>query len=128
MDEWRGPGDPLFDAFALSEMLAAVDLLSSTGAAVVWLTSPAPGAVAYKSRAVQAFDPAPRHQRFDELVRQLPGLRPGKVVAVDLAAWMADQSLEEDLRLRPDGIHFSHDASTEVCQRYLCDAVLRAAA
>jgi hypothetical protein len=127
-DQWRSPGDPVFDAFALSEMLAAVDLLSSTGAAVVWLTSPVPGAVAYKSARVQAFDPAPRHQRFDELVRQLPGLRPGKVVDVDLAGWMADQTLEEDARLRPDGIHFSHDASTEVCRRYLCDAVLRAAA
>lgn len=127
-DEWRSPGDPKFDAFALAEMLAAVDLLSSTGAAVVWLTSPVPGAAAYESARVQAFDPGPRHQRFDQLVRQLPGLRPGKVVDVDLAAWMDGLTPDEDAGVRPDGIHFTHDTSVEVCRRYLCDAVLQAAA
>jgi hypothetical protein len=126
-DQWRSPGDPVFDAFALTEMLAAVDLLASDGAAVVWLTSPLPGAAAYESARVQAFDPAPRHERFDQLVHQLPGLRPGKVHVVDLATWMAGQTPEEDARLRPDGIHFTHDASVEVCQRYLCEAILRAA-
>lgn len=126
-DEWRSPGDPKFDAFALSELIAAVDLLSSNGAAVVWLTSPVPGAAAYESPKVQVFDPAPRHLRFDQLVEQLPAIRPGKVAVVDLATWMASQPAEEDARLRPDGVHFSHDASVEVCQRYLCDAILGAA-
>ncbi len=126
-DEWRSPGDPKFDAYALSEMIAAVDLLSSNGAAVVWLTSPVPGAAAYESPKVQEFDPAPRHVRFDQLVEQLPAIRPGKVTVIDLAGWMAGQSAEEDARLRPDGVHFSHDASVEVCQRYLCDAILGAA-
>jgi hypothetical protein len=125
--EWRGPGDPLFDAFALSEMLAAVDMLSAGGAVVVWLTSPAPGAIAYESERVQRFDPAPRHRRLDELIRQLPGLRPSQVAVVDLSAWLAAQSPEEDLRLRPDGVHFEHDTSVDVCVRHLCDAVLRAA-
>jgi len=124
---WRVPGDPLFDAFAVSEMLAALDVLTSGGAVVVWLTSPAPGAVAYESERVQRFDPAPRHRRLNELIRQLPGLRPGQVEVVDLAAWMADQSPGEDRRLRPDGVHFEHDTSMEVCARYLCDAVLAGA-
>lgn len=123
-DEWRSPGDPAWDAFALSEMLAAVDLLSSDGGVVVWLTSPVPGPAAYETPRVRAFDPAPRHVRFNELVRQLPGLRPGQVAVVDLAAWIADRPPDEDARLRPDGVHFSHDAAVEVCERFLCDEVL----
>jgi hypothetical protein len=126
-DVWRSPGDPAFDAYALSEMLAAVDLLSSNGAAVVWLTSPVPGVAAYASPKVQAFDPAPRHQRFNQLIEQLPSIRPGKVAVVDLAAWIASQTPDQDAVLRPDGVHFSHDASVGVCQQYLCDAILQAA-
>lgn len=126
-DRWRGPGDPVYDAYAQAELLAAVDTLAADGTAVVWLTSPVPGAAAYESPQVQVFDPAPRHRRFNELVQQLPALRPGKVQVVDLAAWVAEQPADEDARLRPDGVHFTHDASVEVCQRYLCDAVLAAA-
>jgi hypothetical protein len=126
-DQWRSPGDPKWDAFALSEMLAAVDVLSSDGAVVVWLTSPVPGPLAYETPRVRAFDPAPRHERFNDLVRQLPGLRPGQVAVVDLAAWIAGQSPDEDARLRPDGVHFGHDASVEVCARFLCDEVVHAA-
>jgi lysophospholipase L1-like esterase len=126
-DRWRSPGDPSWDAFALSEMVAAVDVLSSTGAVVVWLTSPAPGPIAYRTPRVAAFDPAPRHRRFNELVRQLPGLRSGQVAVVDLAAWVASRSPDEDARLRPDGVHFSHDASVEVCSRFLCNEVLQEA-
>lgn len=126
-DLWRGPGDPVYDAYAQSELLAAVDLLSAGGTAVVWLTSPIPGAAAYESPRVQVFDPAPRHERFNALVERLPALRPGKVEVVDLAGWVASQPPEEDARLRPDGVHFTHDASVDVCQRYLCDAVLVAA-
>jgi hypothetical protein len=125
-DVWRAPGDATFDAFAMSEMLAAVDLLSSRGASVVWLTSPAPGAAAYADPRVRAFDPAPRHDALNRLIRQLPELRPGAVTVVDLAAWVADIDANEDARLRPDGIHFAYDASGEVCDRYLCDALLTA--
>jgi hypothetical protein len=123
-DTWRAPGDATFDAFAMSEMLAAVDLLSSQGAVVVWLTSPAPGAAAYQDPQVRAFDPGPRHQAFNRVIRQLPALRPGVVDVVDLAAWVDQVGPEEDARLRTDGIHFGHDTSIEVCERYLCDAVL----
>ncbi len=108
-------------------MLAAVDLLSSNGAAVVWLTSPVPGAAAYESPKVQAFDPAPRHRRFDQLVQQLPDLRPGRWPSSIWRRGLPRSRREQDAVLRPDGVHFSHDASVEVCQRYLCDAILQAA-
>jgi hypothetical protein len=125
-DGWRSPGDVIFDAFAMSEMLAAVDLLSARGAAVVWLTSPVPGAAAYADPKVRAFDPAPRHQALNRLIRQLADQRPGVVTVVDLADWIAGVDPQEDARLRPDGIHFAYDTSGEVCDRYLCEEILRA--
>jgi peptidoglycan/LPS O-acetylase OafA/YrhL len=124
---WRGPGDPKFDEFLFSEMLAAVDTLSSKGAIVVWLTSPAPGSNS-RQQGTSGWDPATRMARFNELVKQLPDERPGKVVVVDLADWVAHLSPDEDARLRPDGVHFSsilgNDTSTEVARTYLTEAIL----
>jgi hypothetical protein len=66
-------------------------------------------------------DPA-RMQRLNELINQLPTLRPGKVHIVDLAGWLA--STGEDTRLRPDGVHFGGDQSAEVAARWLGPTLL----
>ncbi len=130
-DQWRGPGDPKYDDYEFSEMTKAVDVLSSNGAIVVWLTSPPPGA-ASNQKPTNSYDPAQRMARFDELVKKLPEARPGKVTVVDLADWVNQQSPEEDARLRPDGVHFhtpqngGADTSTEVAEKYLGGAVLDA--
>ncbi len=77
--EYRVPGDPVYDAWLLKQMTAAVDALSSSGAEVVWLTSPAVGDSARRSGHPDLEDlvqPA-RMAAFDSLVERLPGLRPG---------------------------------------------------
>jgi peptidoglycan/LPS O-acetylase OafA/YrhL len=127
-DVWRSPGDPVYDDYLFSEMTQAIDVLSSDGGIVVWLTSPTPGPNSKQN--TPGWDPAQRMRVFNDLVNKLPGARPGKVVVVDLAGWVARLSPEEDARIRPDGVHFSNedgnDTTTEVARTYLVDAIIGA--
>jgi peptidoglycan/LPS O-acetylase OafA/YrhL len=125
-DTWRSLGDPVYDDFLLSEMTAAVDTLSAGGAQVLWLTSPQVGAGtlgdAQQIRGVAALPE--RTARLNELIGQLPSVRPGKVRVVDLAGWL--ETTGEDIRLRPDGVHFSKETATEVAERWLERALIDA--
>jgi peptidoglycan/LPS O-acetylase OafA/YrhL len=127
---WRSPGDPVFDDFLLSEMTTAVDVLSSNGSIVVWLTSPLPGDAYVQRERASNWDPVARMASVNALIRRLPQERPGRVVVVDLAEWIAGLPPGEDARLRPDGIHFENkidnDTSSEVADTYLGEAVLSA--
>lgn len=119
-DQWIGPGDPTFDQYLLAEMTEAVDVLSSNGGIVVWLTSPLPG---LWQPAKPNWNPRERMEHYNQIVKQLPSVRPGKVVVVDLDEWIQTLPPGEDYRLRPDGIHFVQDTSVEVSEKYLFDAV-----
>jgi peptidoglycan/LPS O-acetylase OafA/YrhL len=123
---YRTPGDPVYDAWLQKELVAAVDALSSNGAIVVWLTSPDVGNQARASGDPDLTDlvqPA-RMAAFNDLVKKLPSLRPGKVQVVDLAGWMADKV--DDTRLRPDGVHFTEGTARQVSSEYLAAAVMAA--
>ncbi len=102
---WRGFGDPTYDAFMRSEMLTAVDTLSSRGALVVWFTTP------------PVRDDQARTDRFNELIRELPAERPGKVVTLDLAGWVA--SVGDSKELRPDHLHITPDAAAGMSREWL---------
>jgi peptidoglycan/LPS O-acetylase OafA/YrhL len=104
-DTWRSFGDPVYDAFMQQEMLDAVDTLSSHGALVVWLTSPPVRNV------------PDRVDRMNDMIEQLPQERPGKVVVLDLASYLA--STGKDAQLRPDGIHLSYNAAGQVARDWL---------
>jgi peptidoglycan/LPS O-acetylase OafA/YrhL/lysophospholipase L1-like esterase len=120
---WRAPGDPVFDEALRARLLQAVDLLSASGATVVWLASPTPTEGREGRNSDPAYDAvAPRIQRINELVAELPARRPGAVRVVDLSGWFEDTG--EQYRLRPDGMHFSAATSREVADRFLGEAVL----
>jgi len=123
-DTWRALGDPVYDDFLLAEMTAAVDTLSVGGAQVLWLSAPPVGAGslgdAQEIRGVAAIPE--RTTRLNELIGELPTLRPGKVRIVDLAGWL--ETTGEDLRLRPDGVHFSKETALEVSERWLERALI----
>ncbi|MBI2705638.1 MAG: acyltransferase family protein [Actinobacteria bacterium] len=122
--KWYTIGEPRFDDYLTKEMTAVIDLLSANGAAVYWMTLPRIGAPkgqdARRLRG-EAADPA-RAKRFNEIVRTLPTLRPGKVRVLDLAGWLEQSG--EDQRLRPDGVHFSPETAREVSERFLADTVI----
>jgi peptidoglycan/LPS O-acetylase OafA/YrhL len=123
-DNWTGPGDPAYDKFMMDEMLRAIDVLTSKGAVVTWLSAPRirvdPKQTDRAMRGATA-DPA-RMDRLNELIRELPAKRPGKVAVVDLAGWL--DKTGEDQRLRTDGIHFDDSTTAEVAKRFLGEAVL----
>jgi len=125
-EEFIGPGDPGWDDLVLEDMLTAVDTLNGEGAFVAWATAPVPNANLKPSQAIgpdrffgDMDNLAPeRFAAYNELVAQLPALRPGRVAVVDLAGWHAAQG-DRDLTLRPDGVHVGDDGSVEVANEFL---------
>jgi len=120
---WRAPGDPIYDEMFTARLLEAVDVLSASGARVVWVKAPVPDSGRGDRRPDPAYDAvAPRMEILNDLIARLPALRPGKVRVVDLAAWLG--SFDGTERLRPDGMHFSRETAAEVAEQFLGPAVL----
>ncbi len=116
---WRAPGDPVYDDYLRSEMLTATDVLASGGAQVVWLTSPPVGAGESgreQDLRGDAADPA-RMERLNGLMAEVVAQRPGVATVVDLAGYVEESG--QDVRLRPDGIHFSPETAHEVSSAFL---------
>ncbi len=116
-DQWRAPGDPVYDAFLEREMLEAVDLFLARGVTPVWLTSPRIDVDRSIRPAPAEPDPASdpaRMARFNEIVRDVQRQRP-ELRVIDLATWLRDRPEGElDPVLRPDGVHFTIDSSRVV--------------
>jgi hypothetical protein len=52
---------------------------------------------------------------------------PGRVTVVDLPAWLDEQQLTTDREARPDGVHWSPEASALIARDFLGEQLLRAA-
>lgn len=128
-DEWRHIGDPVYDAFLKSEMHEAVDALTSSGAVVLWLTSPRVemerSVVPRPTRSFPASEPV-RMERLNDLIREVAAERPDEVWVIDVAAHLrAGPGGELDPSIRPDGVHVSEEASGPLAQ-WLAPAILAA--
>lgn len=123
-EPFRSPGDPQWDQWLRDDMLAATDLLTAEGAYVLWLTSPLPNAnldAQNHFAGPEAVDPA-RFAHLNSIVEELPSLRPGKVGVIDFAGWVAAQG-DEDLTMRPDGVHLSRQGGESVANNFMADAI-----
>lgn len=124
-EAWRSPGDPRFDQWLRTEIIAASDALRAGGTTVVWLTAPELGAASWLER--DGVDHRAGIARFNEILVEVARRNQGMRV-VDLAAYVASvPGGVEDRELRPDGVHFSRESATTV-GRWLGSAVLEAAA
>jgi hypothetical protein len=97
-------------------MNRAVDALSANGNVVVWLTSPR---IEF-GRGQQGIDgdhpinDPRRMDRLNELIRQVDADR-DEMVVLDLVTYLRSLPGDEmDPALRPDGVHFSEEASTDL--------------
>jgi len=122
---WTHIGEPEWDALLRAEMHRAVDVLSSGGAIVVWLSSP-PIEFGRGQRGLPRghpiSDPA-RMARLNDVLAEVDAAR-DELVVLDLAGHLAALGPTEDARLRPDGVHFSEEASAELVA-WLGPALLR---
>ena len=117
---WRHPGDPEYDAQLRAGIAADIDLMSSQGATVAWVLSPyiEPGL----DRQGGPW-PEGSHKRMDRLnaiIREVVATRWDRSLVVDLQSHMrARPQGELDWNERPDGNHFSDDASYTMAESWL---------
>lgn len=114
-ENWRVLGDPVLDEYLRSEMLAAVDLLSSHGALVVWLTHPPMDVKSEPGHAGAV-------KRFNELVRELAHDRPDTASVVDLGAYVGSRSE----MIGTDGVHFAPGKADAIFRAWLGPQLLAA--
>jgi lysophospholipase L1-like esterase len=120
VDGWHHLGDPVADAKARSLLQEAVDDLSATGARVAFVTA---SHVERRTTVGEACACPDRLDRLNELMREVAAANPERASVIDLSGWL-DSVGDEDLRLRPDGVHFSEQTAAEVSRRYLLDQIV----
>ena len=102
-----------------SELLAAVDTLSSTGALVVMVLWPEVGGWAADGQPasiVRQMDPA-RMERLHEIQREVAAQRPDTVRIIDFAGWFGDRA--QDRSLRSDGVHVEESEMLRIYQEWM---------
>lgn len=114
--EWgekpRLVGDPLYDDWLLSEYEAALALLSSRGARVIWLTTPC-----HVSFGTSHTTGNPRlTANLNNVLRRVESLHGDELELVDFHAKVCpDGRFTNELagmkQIRPDGTHFSDEAA-----------------
>ena len=122
---WRRIGDPKWDDYVRSEILAANDVLASNGSLVVWLAVPQFGSVDADSmpRWQRESHQAWRVDRLNEILREAVAQRPDTARLVDLSTWMAPHT--NDTNMRDDGTHYNWTAENPVVRDFVGPAVVR---
>lgn len=110
--------DPEVDEFVRSEMIEAVDTLSSEGALVVFVLWP-PDASDDRREGFgwEQRTPPERMERFHEILREVVEARPDHARIVDLASWFGDRAT--DRAWRDDGRHIEQEEAAVVYREWL---------
>jgi hypothetical protein len=117
-DRWRTLGDPVYDDYLRSELLAATDVLSSDGALVMWVSVPYFSHLdddSLPSGMRRSHDPT-RVDRLNEIIREVVAARPDHARLIDLADWMSDKV--DDATLRRDGAHFNDSGAERIASDF----------
>ncbi len=125
-DGKRGPGSREFDSWVLREYQLAVDILSSRGARVVWLTAPCVGPAPRRNplRGTGALEPGRLQHLNRVILPELAASRSRSVVLFDLFGTICPDGefLEYDSqsrRLRVDYVHIARDGALQVADAIL---------
>jgi hypothetical protein len=118
--------DPVFAQRIHDDFTILTQRLLDAGAAhVVWVREPIPNVFWWSSGQTQE-DPA-RHAVLYAAMDDIAEAYPGSVTVVDLPAWLDEQQLTTDREARPDGVHWSPEASALIARDFLGEQLLRAA-
>jgi peptidoglycan/LPS O-acetylase OafA/YrhL len=104
-----------------STLVAA--LLADDAATVALVRHPRPDPLWLDTVDAQE-DPA-RHQVVYDVYDRIAAERPDLVRVIPLDRWLAAQGLDTDRDVRPDGIHVTLDAATQIASDYLGDQLIR---
>ena len=122
---WRSVGDPVFDEALRTAMTNATDLMSASGAVVLWVNQPSfsdrlreQGTSAQQRSHTQA-----RVDRYNQILAEVVATRPDSARLIDLAAWMEPR--RNDVAVRADGSHFVFSPQNPVVSEFLGPEVLR---
>jgi hypothetical protein len=91
-------------------------ILDTSDATVVWLRHPLPNPFWLDEVTIQE-QPAHHRALWDAMDRASSGSPRAKVI--DLAEWASITGLDADVDARPDGIHWSVDAATNIARNFL---------
>ncbi len=125
-DESLSPVDPAYAQRIRDDFATITQRLLDSGAArVVWVREPIPNVFWWSSGQTQE-DPA-RHEVLYQAMDEIAAASDGTVTVVDLPTWLDEQQLTTDRDARPDGVHWSPDASARIARDFLGEQLLRAA-
>jgi hypothetical protein len=119
------PTNAAVEAAITKSLAGFTDALLASGVPrVVWVESPPP-LPSLTGGDDQQSQPA-RHSVLRHVVATIAFSRPA-VRIVDLAAWVKAQPLGRDRGARPDGVHWTGEASLQIANGFLGAALVRAA-
>ena len=100
-------------------------LLDAGAGHVVWVREPVPNVFWWDSGQTQE-DPR-RHAVLYDSMDRLASKSDGRVSVVNLPRWLSDSGFDIDHEARPDGVHWSPDASAAIAREFLGERLVRAA-
>jgi peptidoglycan/LPS O-acetylase OafA/YrhL len=115
---WLDPTEPEFAARVARDYDDYFDLLVDSGAKrIVWLIPPS-ARVGPEARLEESFSNGGQEVIEASINRQLVR-HPGVVFKLDLADWFEQSGLSDDGSSRPDGIHVTESAASEIVKDWL---------
>lgn len=101
------------------------EALFNGAASVVWIKAPIPDPLWF-SRGTDQEQPD-RHAVLHSVMDEVAAERPGDVYVVDLVEYFDEVGLTDDVDARPDGVHLTPDAATDIVTDHLGELLVRAA-
>jgi hypothetical protein len=106
-DQWTHIGEPDFDAYAASEYRLASQVLTSTGAELIWLEG------AHLNRPLQPQNDPARIDRLNDIVMKATADLPN-VRFADFPSFVGEVGSDREVSLRRDGVHLSSAGQSAV--------------
>jgi peptidoglycan/LPS O-acetylase OafA/YrhL len=120
-----GPLDRDFQRRLRADYRAITEQVVSAGAIAAWIRPPTGDP--FWSGDPGRFGDTPERRSIDEFLHALAFVPDDRVVLVDLRSWSEVDGIALDHDARPDGLHWTPDAATDVSRRWLGPALVSAA-
>lgn len=120
------PTDPAGEQRIRADFTQLTQRLLDNGAgSVAWIRQPIPD-VFWEEGGGGQEDPA-RHAVLYRVMDEIDEQFGSRVHVIDLPAWLESTGLDTDRAARPDGVHWTPEASTAIAEQFLGEQLIRAA-